>query len=154
MRPRVIYRVFAASTVAATIVNIGVSWNVYTRAKSPVSYNVRVIEPPRPFDVSLVAPQTNGLPGPVESPGPSIPPVHVPQGRAYPFRYFEIGGMPGVHLNGRYYRVGDVHAFGIVSQIYPERIVFSSGDFIDNTSLNERTTNHDTVSSRSSSVAP
>lgn len=138
MRPRLFYR------LAVPVVAFGVAGNlllclvVFKRLKSPVSYNIKVIEsapvPEMPTALSLtvpgeISPTSNNV-GMVATPvmvNPTPP-------RAYSlvYHYMECDNNPIAWCNGRYLHIGDRHAYGVVVDIFPERIYLSNGDYIDN----------------------
>lgn len=155
MRARWVYRTSLAVLSAAAALNVAVAISVYRRAASPVAYNVRIVEPPQApsLDLSpLPLPGTQSQSPTIDPPGGGVSSsiLSTPRRWAFSFQYFESGGRPGVMLNGRPYYVGDVHAFGVVSSIFPERIYFQSGDFIDN----ERKVQNEPIGNRPAPVSP
>lgn len=147
MKPRAVYRLSLAVVGVLSALNVGVAVWVVSRLRSPVSYNVRVIEPPSfpsaPFlsDSTLPGePSTNSAAFPVALPDP------VPAVERYllPFQYFEVGGVPAAFVNGRYVYPNSRHAYGVVRDIYPERIYLEGGSYIDNQSIQR--SEHDSIS--------
>lgn len=136
MRARHVYRFSVYLCAFAALVNVFIAVYLVRKMRSPVSYNVKVVEPPSPpvFDFQPVNTQF------VSSASVQIPqdPPAVSHWRI-PYMYFESGGLPGVYINGRYLYPGSRHAYGIVRDIYPERIYLEGGNYIDN---QERTQDH------------
>lgn len=134
MKARAVYRLSLAVVVVMCLCNVGVLAWVVLRLRSPVAYNVRVVEPPSypapPVLESLPIPggaSTNSSPSVVlASP---LPPV---ERFSLPYQYFEVGGVPAAFLNGRYIYPNSRHAYGVVRDIYPERIYLEGGSFIEN----------------------
>lgn len=135
MKPRAVYRLSLAVVGVLSGLNVAVFVWVVARLRSPVSYNVRVIEPPTLpsapvlFDSPLPGePPTNSPPRSVVLPDP-IPSI---ERFTLPFQYFEVGGVPAAFVNGRYIYPNSRHAYGVVRDIYPERIYLEGGSYIDN----------------------
>lgn len=88
--------------------------------------------------VNLVS-STNDAPS-VSSPfgSPSLPPPSppiVPAAREvaqWPYRYFLVNHRIGLEAFGRYYYEGSPCSYGRIFQIFPDRILLSSGDWISN----------------------
>lgn len=67
------------------------------------------------------------------SPLPASPPVPVPKEVAqWPYRYFLVNRRIGLEAFGRYYYEGSPCSYGRIFQIYPDRILLKSGDWISN----------------------
>lgn len=135
MKPRAVYRLSLAVVGVLAALNVGVAVWVVSRLRSPVSYNVRVIEPPSlPTAPSLVDAALPGEPSTNSASFPVVLPDPVPAAERYllPFQYFEVGGVPAAFLNGRYIYPNSRHAYGVVRDIYPERIYLEGGSYIDN----------------------
>lgn len=152
MKPRAVYRLSLAAVGFLSLLNVGLVVWVVSRLRSPVSYNVRVIEPP-----SLPSPPVlldSSLPGEPSTNSPASPlvlPDPVPSVERFqlPFQYFEVGGVPGAFVNGRYIYPNSRHAYGVVRDIYPERIYLEGGSYIDNVKT-QRSIENDTVSTGTS----
>lgn len=154
MRARQVYRTSVYILGVSAAVNLFLCWRTWRVLRSPVSYSVNVVQPPVYTNVVLdaVGPFPGVLPDPPTNQAPQavdvfVPPV--PKSWVFGYQYFVDGGRRGVFLNGRPYYVGDVHAYGVISEIFPERIYFASGDYIEN----ERR-NNATISSGSASLSP
>lgn len=146
MRPRVLYK-FAVPLLAVGVVgNVALCCFVYSRLKSPLQYNIRVVEasaiPSPPQSLALTLPgdiPTNSAPSVVATPVQASP--LPPRSYSLPYVYFEADGRRGAFVNGRYVYVGDRHAYGVVTDVFPERIYLSNGDYIDN--IKERSFPHE-----------
>lgn len=154
MRARQVYRSSVYILGVSAAVNLFLCWRTWRVLRSPVSYSVNVVQPPVYTNVVLDAVGT--FPGvrPVqttnEAPqGVEVSPVFSAKSWTCFYQYFVDGGRRGVFLNGRPYYVGDVHAYGVISEIFPERIYFASGDYIEN----ERR-NNATISSGTAPLSP
>ena len=148
MKPRAVYRLSLAVVGFLSALNVSIVVWVVSRLRSPVSYNVRVIEPPSLpsapvlLDSSLPGnPSTNSPLRSVVLPDP-LPSVERFQ---LPYQYFEVGGVPAAFVNGRYVYPNSRHAYGVVRDIYPERIYLEGGSYIDNVKIQR--SEYDTVSS-------
>lgn len=135
MRARLAYRSSLAVAFVCALVNVVVLVRVWRLASSPVSYNVRVIEPqPLPF---FPAPPGQPLPDPstnatdIASEGPTFE-RKPEQVAVIPYSVAIVDGVRVLCMNGRYYRSGDACAFGVVDFIFPERVYVRSGDYISN----------------------
>lgn len=135
MRARLAYRSSLAVACVCALVNVVVLVRVWRLASSPVSYNVRVIEP-QPL------PSFPALPG-QSSPDSSTNAVDIvsraptferkpEQVAVIPYSVALVDGVRVLCMNGRYYRSGDACAFGVVDFIFPERVYVRSGDYISN----------------------
>lgn len=153
MKPRAVYRLSLAVVGFLSALNVSVVVWVFFRLRSPVSYNVRVIEPPvLPHAPVLL---DSSLPGEPSTNSPAFPvvlPDPLPSVERYllPFQYFEVGGVPAAFVNGRYIYPSSRHAYGVVRDIYPERIYLEGGSYIDN--VNTQRSDYDTVSTGTASV--
>lgn len=146
MRPRTLYRLAVPLLAVGVVGNVALAFVVYSRLKSPMQYNIRVVEnsavPAAPQALSLTLPgdplvssNVHVVATEVHS-SPSPPRVY-----SLPFVYFEADGRRGAWCNGKYVYIGDRHAYGVVTDIFPERIYLSNGDYIDN--IRERIPTHD-----------
>lgn len=154
MKPRAVYRLSLAVVGVLSALNVGVVVWVVSRLRSPVSYNVRVIEPPSlPPAPVLLDPSLPGNPSTnsVAAALPVVLPDPVPAVERYflPFQYFEVGGVPAAFVNGRYIYPNSRHAYGVVRDIYPERIYLEGGSYIDNAKI-QRSIENDPISTGSS----
>lgn len=139
MRARVYYRVSSVVASLMVAVNVVLAFYVFRSSRNAVQHNIRIIEQkpvefPTNFPVFSVSPPP-GFPSVGSSAVTgSAPPVKAPAVVAsYDYQYFVDGGRVGCFLNGRYCYVGDRTAFGIVRDIFPERIYFDDGSYIQNT---------------------
>lgn len=136
MRARLAYRSSLAVACVCALVNVVVLVRVWRLASSPVSYNVRVIEP-QPLPSFPTPPGRQPLPDPstnevdIASRGPTF--ERKPEQLAViPYSVAVVDGVRVLCMNGRYYRSGDACAFGVVDFIFPERVYVRSGDYISN----------------------
>jgi hypothetical protein len=140
MKPRSLYRLGTFSIVAASFFNFAVGGCALFRFRRPldvhISYNQ--LSPP----VFERVPETTNDNirisfSDVAGAAPSLPSAAV---RSYrlPFSYYHLGGRPYVRLGILDYTIGDLHAYGVIRAIFPERIVFDNGDYIDNTQIGEK----------------
>lgn len=136
MRARAVYRLSAVFLAALTVLNLSLSVLVLRKMRQAVQLNINVHEaalaPSVPSAPSLV------LPGDASGSAPAVPvplvnssPLPAPQHWSIPYRYF-VNGVPGAMINGVAYYRGSRHAYGVVLDIYPERIFFEGGSYIDN----------------------
>lgn len=134
MKARAVYRLTVPVVCVMCALNLGVFVWVVVRLRSPVAYNVRVVEkpsfpvPPSFEPLPLPGQPSTNSPSPVVLPAP-LPPV---ERFSLPYQYFEVGGVGAAFLNGRYLYPNSRHAYGVVRDIYPERIYLEGGSFIDN----------------------
>lgn len=135
MRARLAYRSSLAVACVCALVNVVVLVRVWRLASSPVSYNVRVIEPqplpsfPTPPGQLSPDSPTNGVD--IVSRGSTF--ERKPEQLAViPYSVALVDGVRVLCMNGRYYRSGDACAFGVVDFIFPERVYVRSGDYISN----------------------
>ncbi len=148
MRARVAYRTSLVIACVCALVNVVVLVRIWLLSRSPVNYNVRVVEPVgSPVAPSLPVgvlpgdlPSTNSPPGvssaPGAAPGSNISPTPS-QISVIPYSVGFVDGSPILHMNRRFYRVGDVTAFGVIDFIFPERVYFRGGDYIANVQYNQ-----------------
>lgn len=144
MRARVIYRISLGALSVMTGANCVLAIWVWRKLSRPIQYNVRVIDTPK------YTPPTNSIPSVVARPGLLPETTQTPQQTLeapprverwqLPYHFCIVNGKPLAYLNGVYIREGDRHAYGIVDTIYPERIYFFGGNYIDN-KLNGRQEN-------------
>lgn len=142
MRARKAYRLSLVILGLASVVNVIVAIRVLVALRSPVSYNFRVIEPPIITNVTASAAFDVRLPGDcIEQPPQTLDvstnfvvstttnrvEVAVDQ-----YHFMRVDGSPLVRLNGQYYSVGDVCAYGRIAEIFPERVYFEDGTFLSN----------------------
>ena len=135
MKPRAVYRLSLAVVGVLSGLNVAVVAWVVARLRSPVSYNVRVIEPPALPTAPVLL--SSSLPGEPSTNPPSrsvvLPdPLPIVERFQLPYQYFEVGGVPAAFVNGRYIYPNSRHAYGVVRDIYPERIYLEGGSYIDN----------------------
>lgn len=143
MRARVAYRTSLAVACVCALVNVVVLVRVWILSRSPVNYNVRVVESASipsapvhsgadlPGDPPLTdSPPGDSLPSGI-APGSSIAPTPS-QIAVIPYSVGYVDGSPVLHMSRRFYRVGDVTAFGVIDLIFPERVYFRGGDYIAN----------------------
>lgn len=141
MKARVYYRVSSVVASLMVAVNLVLAFHVFRSSRNAVQHNIRIIEQrplefPTNFPVftasspldssSSVARSTSIASAPLEIKPPSAV-------ASYDYNFFVDGGRVGCFLNGRYCYVGDRTAFGIVRDIFPERIFFDDGSYIQNT---------------------
>lgn len=135
MKPRAVYRLSLAVVGFLSALNVSVVVWVFARLRSPVSYNVRVIEPPAlPAAPAILSSSLPGEPSTNPSPASVVLPDPLPAVERFqlPYQYFEVGGVPAAFVNGRYIYPNSRHAYGVVRDIYPERIYLEGGSYIDN----------------------
>lgn len=138
MRARWVYRYSLAVNCLSFLVVSVTSVRVLYVLRSPVAYNVNVIEHNvNPFSITnvpapVVTLSSNVLRRVADNSEPSSSKV-VSSARHYtlPFTVFSDSRGSCAFINGRYYRVGDQHAYGVISRIWPERIEFSDGSYAD-----------------------
>lgn len=126
-------------------VNLVLAFHVFRSSRNAVQHNIRIIEQ-KPFEFPTNFPAFSASPPPgfSSSAGSSAstaaaPLVNAPSLVAsYDYHYFVNDGRVGFFLNGRYCYVGDRTAFGIVRDIFPERIYFDDGSYIQNTRFERR----------------
>lgn len=143
MRARVAYRSSLAVACVCALVNVVVLVRVWLLSRSPVNYNVRVVEPmalpapPSLTDAILPGDKSStNLPlgssldvGSYSRPSIASTPTQL---SVIPYSVGYVDGSPILHMNRRFYRVGDVTAFGVIDLIFPERVYFRGGDYIAN----------------------
>lgn len=136
MKARTIYRCSLSVLAVLTAANGALALWVWKRLDSPVQFNVRVIEPqsfaPPTNVVETVSVRKGLLPENVSI--KTLPSEMTPRVERWsmPYHYCVVNGRPLAFLNGVYVREGDRHAYGVVDMIYPERIYFAGGNYIDN----------------------
>lgn len=139
MKSRVVYRLGFAVLGVSAAVNVVVAVRVFFAMQSPVSYNIRVIEPPVFTNVVASLPTLPPMPGVRTNESPQTLDVSLDlntnrfEVASESYHYMRVDGQPRFRLNGRNYAVGDLTAYGKVERIYPERIYLDDGGFISNT---------------------
>lgn len=141
MKARVYYRVSSVVASLMVAVNFLLAFYVFRSSRNSVQHNIRIIEQkPFEFPTNLPSFTVSSLPGFSSSAPRSIatnaapPEIKPPTSVAsYSYQYFVDGGRVGCFLNGRYCYIGDRTAFGIIRDIFPERIFFDDGSYIQNT---------------------
>lgn len=151
MRARTVYRLSTVSLSVLAGVNCFVAFRLWRVSSRPVNFELRYVEQ-APLSFSPApAPDSSLLPiskaAPASAASESVP-LSPPRGYTASFRVFWVSGRPFARLNGVDYTIGDTHAYGVVRSIYPERVVFASGDYIDNIKQGGQ---NDSISSRSDS---
>lgn len=141
MRARVYYRVSSVVALLMVAVNLVLAFHVFRSSRSSVQHNIRIIEQ-KPFEFPTNFPSYPSSPPPgftssaarLASSNSAPLKIKAPSVVAsYNYQFFVDGGRVGCFLNGRYCYVGDRTAFGIVRDIFPERIFFDDGSYIQNT---------------------
>lgn len=138
MRARQYYRISSVALVLLCFLNAALAVWVYLSLGEAVVNNIRIVEPPD-YSVLTNRPSFSFPPVPgLRSSSPSSnsvdrAPSFTPSQYSFPYSYFAADGRSGARLNGRYVYVGSRTAFGIVSDIFPERIILDDGSFINNT---------------------
>lgn len=140
------YRLLLPLLSLLSLLNFALFAFALYRLKNPTVYNVRVIEPPSlpSFSDTNFPSLRSGVvtgasvplsPSPSGSPVPASSVLDAPSPSRYSasYHYCVVGGFRVACLNGVNVREGDVHAFGVVYRIFPERIYFTDGSFIENT---------------------
>lgn len=140
MRPRTLYRLSVYGLLAVAAANVYVAVRVYLNSRRQVVYNVTVQPPPvfptldvptnQPPYRSGLLPDTHG-PSVQLHADSSLYPI-TPMSWTHEYQFFVAAGRRMALLNGQYIREGDLHAYGIVRDIWPERIYFEGGSFIEN----------------------
>lgn len=137
MKARTIYRCSLSVLSVLIAANGALALWVWNRLDSPVQFNVRVIEPQSfvaPTNVvETVKPRKGLLPEMSETRSASMEMRPSVERWAMPYHYCIVNGRPLAYLNGVYVREGDRHAYGVIDMIYPERIYFAGGNYLDNT---------------------
>lgn len=137
MKLRTIYRSSTWVLALLTALNLCLVVYVFFSLHHPLSYNIKVVEPPAPVlpQLELKESSLKSVPDKPESPVVVAPVavVHEPYRWQHPYHYFVNNGRRGAYLNGTYVFEGDRHAYGIIRDIFPERIYFEGGNYIDNT---------------------
>lgn len=146
MRLKTIYRLTLPSLAVLAVCNTALAVYVFIKTRSPLNYNIQVIEPPR-IEFPTV---TNELPQARSGLIPhrhsasvetlAVPSPRMPESWRMEYHYCVVGGKRVAVLNGVNVYEGDRHAYGVVRDIYPERIYFEGGNYIDNID-NRRTIN-------------
>ena len=113
--------------------------NFYLAFRASRVVNLKSVTVTNVVEVVNLKSPTNDLPSAVSpfeipsSPVPASPPVPVPREVAqWPYRYFLVNHRIGLEAFGRYYYEGSPCSYGRISQIYPDRILLHSGDWISN----------------------
>lgn len=96
-----------------------------------VAYSVPVSDPTNPPSPSVESPSIR----PASSSHPDRPASH--EVAQWPYRYFTINRRVGFEIFGRYYYEGSPCSWGRIKEIYPDRILLSSGDWISNRFSND-----------------
>lgn len=137
MKARTVYRLSVLFNSLSFVVLVGVSFRVLQLSRSPVEYHINIVEPPV-YTNSFTSPVEKDLsfPPTVLSRPPSVSSNFVtssfsPSVYRLPYSYY-VSGRPCFNLFGVDYTVGSVHAYGVVSSIFPERVYFSNGGYIEN----------------------
>lgn len=143
MRARLYYRFSSIALTVCAVLNFALAIYVFSVAgDAAVVTNVRVIEPHQITFPTNSLPSFPSSPPGFSSPSSSVAPdfgrvQSAPEVHSYRYDYFVSYGRPGAYLNGRYLYVGDRTAFGIVSDVFPERLYFSDGSYIINLALED-----------------
>lgn len=133
MKPRYLYRISFAVMTSCIFCNVVLAGYVFFRLRKPQVYNV--IVPPSIGSI------TNDLAfGSVSNVSSSVRVVenfesstnHI----SLAYHYAIVQGVRTAIIGGYPYTSGDIHAFGVIKSIYPERIFLKSGDIIDNIYIN------------------
>lgn len=143
MRARVYYRVSSVVASLMVVVNLVLAFHVFRSSRTAVQHNIRIIEQkPLEFPTNFPAFSVSSVPGfPSSAAGSTPSNLAPPEIKApsvvasYNYQFFVDGGRVGCFLNGRYCYVGDRTAFGIIRDIFPERIFFDDGSYIQNTHI-------------------
>lgn len=139
MKPRYLYRVSASIMIICVIVNIILAGYVVYKLRRPQVYNVIMPPsvPPVTNDVSTVALLSNIYDRQDTCALMSTNNYNLS------YNYALVQGVRTAIFGVHPYIVGDRHAYGIISAIYPERIYLSNGDIISNANLQHRSDGHD-----------
>lgn len=147
MRTTQRYRLSVLLAIVGMLVNLVASLVLVWRSRKPVDYHVTV-NPAPVLDLSF----TNHLTA-VQSPFPSLtvtnsPSINPVQPVTNPvciqvLDYDVFGGSdaPCAWLNGRRVAVGSLLPWGVVNSIFPERIVFNDGSYLENRRYSHGATN-------------
>lgn len=138
MKARWVYRCSLGVNVVSALAVLVTCGRVWMVVSSPVDYTINVVEQHIPTNTVYQLPTTyNSYPTNIfkrvsssvskEREISDLPPKRY----VLSFHVFSDSLGNAVDIGGRYYRPGDNHAYGVISQIWPERIYLKSGDYID-----------------------
>ena len=139
MKARFAYRASLGVALFFGFCNAVVAVRVFLLARSPVHYDVRVVQPPAPpffssltnFPLSVSSVHALSDASNIVSTASTFSPGR--EVAALDYHYFSVGGRPHIRLHDAYYIIGDATAYGVIDLIFPERVYLRGGDWISNT---------------------
>ena len=134
MKARKLYRMSFAVLCLALFGNVALCVVVFVKLRRPVSYHV-IVPPDPPVLDRVVSDVVLPLPGPnsVVSSSSSSPVFSNVRVYNLPYDYAVVQGDSAAVISGFPYFEGSLHAYGLIVRIFPERIYFTDGSYIENT---------------------